>query len=102
MITKVRAAAAAASTMMAATVAIPTWADRTEPLDFRVCADPNNLPFSSSDRAGLENKLAELVATGLGKRVNYAGGRNVARSHVTRWTLATAMRSWACPRSLAR
>jgi mxaJ protein len=28
----------------------------------RVCADPNNLPFSDRDGAGFENKIAELVA----------------------------------------
>jgi mxaJ protein len=36
---------------------------------FRVCADPNNLPFSNRDGAGFENKLAALVAGKLGKRV---------------------------------
>jgi mxaJ protein len=35
---------------------------------FRVCADPNNLPFSNRDGAGFENKLAELVAVKLGKQ----------------------------------
>jgi mxaJ protein len=28
----------------------------------RVCADPNNLPFSNAERQGFENKLAELIA----------------------------------------
>ena len=28
----------------------------------RVCADPNNLPFSDSTGAGFENQLATLVA----------------------------------------
>ncbi len=37
----------------------------------RVCADPNNLPFSNERREGLENKLAELVATDLGATVEY-------------------------------
>ena len=36
------------------------------PGQFRVCADPNNLPFSNDRREGFENKLAELVATELG------------------------------------
>jgi mxaJ protein len=39
--------------------------------DFRVCADPNNLPFSNASGAGFENKLAELVAAELGKHVTY-------------------------------
>ena len=39
--------------------------------EFRVCADPNNLPFSNDKGEGFENKLAELVAKELGKRVTY-------------------------------
>jgi mxaJ protein len=37
----------------------------------RVCADPNNLPFSNEAGEGFENKLAELVARDLGKTVTY-------------------------------
>lgn len=37
----------------------------------RVCADPNNLPFSNTDNAGFENKLADLVAADLGEPVSY-------------------------------
>lgn len=37
----------------------------------RVCADPNNLPFSDARGRGFENKLAELVARELGARVAY-------------------------------
>ncbi len=38
----------------------------------RVCADPNNLPFSNKERAGFENRLAEMIADKLGrKRVMY-------------------------------
>jgi quinoprotein dehydrogenase-associated probable ABC transporter substrate-binding protein len=37
----------------------------------RVCADPNNMPFSNSRGEGLENKLAELVAGDLGAHVEY-------------------------------
>jgi mxaJ protein len=33
----------------------------------RVCADPNNLPFSNARGEGFENELAELVARELGK-----------------------------------
>jgi mxaJ protein len=36
-----------------------------------VCADPNNLPFSSQDRAGFENKIIERVAADLGMTVTY-------------------------------
>jgi mxaJ protein len=37
----------------------------------RVCADPNNLPFSNARGEGLENKLAELIAGELGAKVEY-------------------------------
>ena len=37
----------------------------------RVCADPNNMPFSNERREGFENKIAELVAKDLGARVEY-------------------------------
>jgi len=37
----------------------------------RVCADPNNLPFSNDRGEGFENALAELVASDLGERVEY-------------------------------
>lgn len=37
----------------------------------RVCADPNNLPYSSQDAPGFENELAELLARELGARVEY-------------------------------
>ena len=37
----------------------------------RVCADPNNMPFSNERGEGFENKLVELVAKDLGARVEY-------------------------------
>jgi mxaJ protein len=37
----------------------------------RVCADPNNLPYSNKAQQGFENRLAELVATDLGMQVSY-------------------------------
>lgn len=37
----------------------------------RVCADPNNLPFSNEARAGFENKLADMVAQDFGEPVTY-------------------------------
>ena len=37
----------------------------------RVCADPNNLPFSNQQGEGFENKIAELLAQDLGERVEY-------------------------------
>jgi mxaJ protein len=37
----------------------------------RVCADPNNLPFSNQKLEGFENKLVALVASELNERVEY-------------------------------
>jgi len=37
----------------------------------RVCADPNNLPFSNRQREGFENRLAALVAADLGRPLRY-------------------------------
>jgi mxaJ protein len=39
--------------------------------ELRVCADPNNLPFSNASRAGFENKLVDIVASELGVTVTY-------------------------------
>jgi mxaJ protein len=41
------------------------------PPPLRVCADPNNLPFSNKHGEGFENKLAEMLAADLGTRVEY-------------------------------
>jgi quinoprotein dehydrogenase-associated probable ABC transporter substrate-binding protein len=37
----------------------------------RVCADPDNLPFSNRAGEGYENKIAEALAHDLGRRVEY-------------------------------
>jgi len=37
----------------------------------RVCADPNNLPFSNLNGRGFENKIAELVSRDLGRPLAY-------------------------------
>lgn len=39
--------------------------------ELRVCADPNNRPFSAQDGSGLENKIAELIGQELGVTVTY-------------------------------
>src|SRR5947209_19462045 len=39
--------------------------------ELRVCADPNNLPFSNQRLEGFENRLAEIVARDLGASVRY-------------------------------
>jgi mxaJ protein len=37
----------------------------------RVCADPNNLPFTNARREGFENRIADLLAADLGARLEY-------------------------------
>jgi mxaJ protein len=67
-----RSAMACALAMMCAscgTTAPPANPDGTSAL--RVCADPNNLPFSNQAQQGFENKIADLVADRLGMRVEY-------------------------------
>ena len=41
------------------------------PNKLRVCADPNNLPFSDKDESGFENKIAELIAKDLKLDLEY-------------------------------
>lgn len=38
----------------------------------RVCADPNNLPFSNEQRAGFENRIADLLAHDMGTTVEFS------------------------------
>jgi quinoprotein dehydrogenase-associated probable ABC transporter substrate-binding protein len=38
---------------------------------FRVCADPGNMPHSNQKQEGFENKIAELVAGALGESTHY-------------------------------
>ena len=39
--------------------------------ELRVCADPNNLPFSNEREEGFENRIAELVADELDAELSY-------------------------------
>ena len=48
--------------------AVPDDSPRTA---FRVCQDPNNLPFSNLSGEGFENRIAELFARDLGVPVTY-------------------------------
>jgi quinoprotein dehydrogenase-associated probable ABC transporter substrate-binding protein len=43
-----------------------------DPRMLRVCADPNNMPFSTERGEGFENRLAELLADKLGKGLSYS------------------------------
>ena len=39
--------------------------------EFKVCADPENMPYSNSKGEGFENKIAELLAKDLGLKISY-------------------------------
>ncbi|MBZ9765408.1 substrate-binding domain-containing protein [Mesorhizobium sp. CA6] len=39
--------------------------------ELRVCADPNNLPFSNAAGQGFENRIAEIIAADLGAKLTY-------------------------------
>lgn len=58
----------AAALLTAATL---LGACRPAPPPLRVCADPNNLPYSNEAREGFENLLADLIAADLGTTVEY-------------------------------
>jgi mxaJ protein len=53
-------------------LALAMFAAGNPPLpELRVCADPNNLPFSNGREEGFENRIAALIAKDLGRRVRY-------------------------------
>lgn len=54
--------------------------------ELRVCADPNNMPFSNQQQQGFENRIAELVARDLNARLSYVW--YAQRRGFTRNTLA--------------
>jgi mxaJ protein len=42
-----------------------------EPKELRVCADPDNLPYSNEQLEGFENRIAALIAQDLGAKLTY-------------------------------
>ncbi|WP_314957647.1 substrate-binding domain-containing protein [Bradyrhizobium cosmicum] len=56
---------------VATTVALTSHIMAAPASELRVCADPNNMPFSNSAQLGFENRLATLIADHLGKQVSY-------------------------------
>ncbi|MBV8838542.1 MAG: substrate-binding domain-containing protein [Alphaproteobacteria bacterium] len=49
----------------------PNGFELVDPKVLRVCADPNNLPFSNEAGEGFENKIAALLAKELGKDLSF-------------------------------
>jgi mxaJ protein len=53
--------------------------------ELRVCADPNNMPFSSREQTGFENRIAALVAGDLSARLIFVWqrmGRGFVREYL--------------------
>ena len=53
--------------------------------DLRVCADPDNMPFSSRDQTGFENRIAAIVAQDLNARLTFVWqrmGRGFVREYL--------------------
>ena len=53
--------------------------------ELRVCADPNNMPFSSRDQTGFENRIASIVAQDLHARLTFVWqrmGRGFVREYL--------------------
>jgi mxaJ protein len=59
------------SALTIVSVALTGLLPRRPAVPLRVCADPNNLPFSNQRLQGLENRLADLVAKELKTSVRY-------------------------------
>jgi mxaJ protein len=56
-----------------------------EARDLRVCADPNNMPFSNMKQQGFENRIAAIVAKDLGANLIYVWqrmGRGFVREYL--------------------
>src|SRR5438045_3711662 len=65
-------------------IALPTLAFAR---DLRVCADPNNLPFSNTKQQGFENRIAELIARDLHAHLSYVWqrmGRGFVREYLNK------------------
>jgi mxaJ protein len=54
----------AASCLILSSVTAQSW-------ELRVCADPNNLPYTNEQGEGLDNKLVDLIAEQLDAQVTY-------------------------------
>ncbi|WP_293391029.1 quinoprotein dehydrogenase-associated putative ABC transporter substrate-binding protein [Nevskia sp.] len=64
-----RPAVVATAALLLASVLMPVRAQDAEKKAFRICRDPNNLPFQNVKGEGFEDKIAELFAADLGIKV---------------------------------
>jgi quinoprotein dehydrogenase-associated probable ABC transporter substrate-binding protein len=66
-----RAAAVLAALLMAGAASAQNADAPPKREAFRVCQDPNNLPFSNTNAEGIENRIAEVFGKALGLPVTY-------------------------------
>ena len=66
-----QAGVAVAALVAAAILLVSQLAPLSAEPVLRVCADPDNMPFSNDKGEGFENKLAELIAERLGQKLEY-------------------------------
>src|SRR4029079_4280145 len=57
--------------LLAAAAALVLGGGAATARELRVCADPNNLPFSNAKGEGFENRISELIARELGTDLTY-------------------------------
>ncbi len=70
---KMRATRVVSGVLLAGAIAalVSAYGPATAARELRVCADPNNLPFSNQQQQGFENRIAELVARDLDMKLSY-------------------------------
>ena len=56
---------------VAAATALALAASGASARELRVCADPDNLPYSKDDGSGFENRIAQVLARELGAELRY-------------------------------
>src|ERR1700742_3337701 len=64
---------------------IPSAGADAQTRELRVCADPDNMPFSSRNQDGFENRIAALVAHDLNARLTFVWqrmGRGFVREYL--------------------
>lgn len=47
-----------------------------DPTEFKVCADPDNMPYSNLKQEGFEDKIAAVIAKDLGKKLSFTYAYN--------------------------
>jgi mxaJ protein len=57
--------------LSAVVAAFGIGAAHAQPAELRVCADPDNLPYSHADGSGFENRIARVIAEELGASLRY-------------------------------